>query len=155
MQEDDLYALIYVSHGTRHIKDDAANRMIEDILTTSRARNAKLDVTGALLFTESCFTQILEGPKEAVALIFDAIECDARHRDVTLISFKPAPQRYFPEWSMAYAGVSSGPGWASQIEGLLAEPSVIDGDRAGLLLIELMTGLIREQEVQRPLLRRR
>src|ERR1700759_1837334 len=100
--QQDLHALIYVSHSNTHIKDGAANRIIEGILTKSRTRNAKFDVTGALLFTESCFTQILEGPESAVGLIFDAIQHDARHRDVTLVSFKPAPLRYFPEWSMAY-----------------------------------------------------
>ena len=145
----ELHSLIYVSHSNSHVDDHAANEVIQNILVTSRAKNARLDVTGALLFSEGCFSQVLEGARGAVETIYDAIQCDARHRDVTLLSFKPAPARYFPEWSMAYAGLSAGPAWTAKVEGLLADPSTIDGNALGRELIGLMTELIREQEQDR------
>jgi Sensors of blue-light using FAD len=150
----DLHGLIYVSHSNSGIDDGAANDIIRDILTTSRAKNARLGVTGALLFSEGCFSQVLEGTRSAVETIFEAIQNDTRHRDVTLLSFKPTLRRYFPDWSMAYAGVSASPEWVSELEGLLANPSAIDGERSGRHLVELMTVLIREQEVDRSAFRK-
>ncbi|MBR0932459.1 BLUF domain-containing protein [Bradyrhizobium jicamae] len=149
----DLHSLIYVSHSNSHVSHDAADRIINDILLTSRTRNARLGVTGALLFSEGCFTQVLEGDKNAVETIYDAIQRDMRHRDVTLLSFKPARVRYFSEWSMAYAGISVGPVWTSKIEGLLVNPSAIDGGELGCDLIEMMTDLVWHQELDRPAFR--
>jgi hypothetical protein len=145
-----LHALIYVSHSNSDINDHAANAIIQDILMTSRARNGRLGVTGALLYSEGCFSQVLEGEKSSIDAIYESIQRDVRHRDMTLLSFKPTPHRYFPQWSMAYAGVSIHPAWSTKMQGLLASPAAIDGDQTGRRLVELMTDLIRQQEVDRP-----
>jgi Sensors of blue-light using FAD len=145
-----LHALIYVSHSNSDINDDTANAMIQDILSTSRSKNLQLEITGALLYSEGCFTQILEGEKADVEAIYGSIQRDVRHRDMTLLSFKPTPRRHFPEWSMAYAGVSAHPDWATKIRGLLGSPAAIDGDQTGRQLVGFMTDLIRQQEADRP-----
>lgn len=145
----DIYALIYVSHSTIDMNAGGAGRAVQDILSKSRTKNASLGVTGALLFSEGCFSQVLEGPLGAVEAVYDAIHGDARHRDIILLSFKPAAARRFPGWSMAYAGVSTGLVWAANIEGLFASPSAIDAERSGLQLVELMTDLIRHQDIDR------
>lgn len=145
----DTHALIYVSHSNHTLRDAPTNAVIQDILTTSRAKNASLSVTGALLFSESCFSQVLEGDESAVGMIFESIRIDPRHRDVTLLSFRQVPQRRFLGWSMAYAGVSAGPVWMAKIEGVLVTPSVIDSDRLGDEMLDFMTDLIRQQELDR------
>lgn len=145
----DIHALIYVSHSNHALKDAATDAVIQDILATSRTKNASLSVTGALLFSESCFSQVLEGDESALRMILESIRVDARHRDVTLLSFRQVPQRRFLGWSMAYAGVSAGPIWMAKIEGVLVTPSVINSDRLGDELLEFMTDLIRQQELDR------
>lgn len=144
------HALIYVSRSTSNLDDDSASEIIRSILAQSRAKNARLCVTGALLFSEGYFCQVLEGERAAVEEIFSAIESDPRHRDVTLLTFRPATPRRFADWSMAYAGAAAGPAWTRKMEGLLATPSEIDGDRMGRELLVLMTDLVRQQDLDGP-----
>ncbi|WP_076858189.1 BLUF domain-containing protein [Bradyrhizobium mercantei] len=144
------HALIYVSRSNSSVHDASAREIIGTILAQSRAKNARLGVTGALLFSEGYFCQVLEGEQAAVENIFSAIECDPRHRDVTLLTFRPATPRRFPDWSMAYAGSSAGPAWTGKIAGLLANPSQIDGNQMGRELLVLMTELVRQQDIDGP-----
>ncbi|MGY3698424.1 hypothetical protein ACVIGA_008504 [Bradyrhizobium sp. USDA 3240] len=144
------HALIYVSRSTSNLHDSSASEIIRSILAQSRAKNARLGVTGALLFSEGYFCQVLEGERAAVEEIFSAIESDPRHRDITLLTFRPATPRRFPDWSMAYAGAAAGPAWTCKMEGLLANPSAIDGDQMGRELLVRMTDLVRQQDVDGP-----
>lgn len=145
----DIHALIYVSHSNHALTESATSDIMRDILARSRTNNGKHGVTGALLFSESCFSQVLEGDQRAVETIFESIRGDPRHRDVTVLSSKPASGRHFPQWSMAYAGVSAGPAWMAKLEGIFVTPSLIDSDRLGDELVELITDLIRQQEQDR------
>jgi hypothetical protein len=140
-----IHALIYVSHSHSVMHDVGANAIIQDILAKSRTKNLRLGVTGALLFSEGYFSQVLEGEESAVERIFEAIEADTRHHDITVLS-RATTRRHFPEWSMAYAGISPAPVWMSKPE-LLTNPSAIDGDRSGQQLIERMTELVRDPKM--------
>lgn len=75
---------------------------IDDLLTAARIRNAHLRITGALLFNDGCFAQILEGEAEDVNWLFDAIALDRRHCNVTLLQRAEATERAFPDWAMHY-----------------------------------------------------
>jgi len=98
----DLSSLQYFS---RNIIDAAdVDVEIERILVTARRINMERNVTGALLYSAGCFAQVLEGPLAAVEDIFENIERDRRHRDVTLLHLAPIETRCFARWSMAYAG---------------------------------------------------
>lgn len=77
---------------------------VDEILAKARDRNASVDVTGALLFTEGRFVQVLEGEKDKVHEIFDRIGNDPRHADVEILSAQYSDRRRFKEWSMAFVG---------------------------------------------------
>jgi hypothetical protein len=83
-----------------------ADRAIDDIVSASRARNAELDVTGALLFTGGWFAQFIEGSADAVAELRDSIGRDRRHADVKTLRSDRLSERIFDGWSLAYAGPS-------------------------------------------------
>lgn len=99
-----IYSLSY--HSKSLLDEDSRSRVteIEDILKISRERNASVDVTGALLFTDGRFTQVLEGYEQHVRDIYSSIKRDPRHTDVTLLSLQHVAQRRFTSWSMAYVG---------------------------------------------------
>lgn len=99
-----LHRLIYCSRNAIDGDGVAAEREIQEILRVSRVRNRAAEVTGALLFTHGCFVQTLEGRLAALEDIFERIQCDERHRDVTVLSFEPIVERTFPDWGMAYLG---------------------------------------------------
>jgi hypothetical protein len=63
-----------------------------------------VDVTGALMFNAGCFAQVLEGPRPAIEAIFERIQQDERHGEVSLLAFDPAPARAFAQWSMGFVG---------------------------------------------------
>jgi len=103
---NDLYRLVYYSRNA--IIGDAATlaAAITSILTWSQANNQRVGITGALMFNSGCFAQVLEGSQSAVEDMFERIQQDDRHGDVSLLAFDPAPTRAFENWSMGFVGAS-------------------------------------------------
>lgn len=99
---DRLHRIAYCSRSS--IAPDALARQLHAILDVSRRRNPRLGVTGALLYNHGSFAQVLEGPLAAVERVFESIQCDPRHGDVTVIESGPIATRLFPDWSMAFSG---------------------------------------------------
>jgi hypothetical protein len=98
------YSLLYVSKSL--LVAPGAETEVASIVTHAVGRNAKLDVTGALISTGSYFAQLLEGPEEAVTLLMRDINEDPRHMRVKTIRTLEEPRR-FTGWSMAYSGNAS------------------------------------------------
>lgn len=101
-----VYNLVYISDS----RIDSTNppiislQAVDDILAVARERNAAVDVTGALLFTEGRFVQVLEGERDKVHEVFNRIAADTRHTEVEILSAQYSDRRRFKEWSMAFVG---------------------------------------------------
>jgi hypothetical protein len=95
--------LLRIAYASRNAGVEGAAGLAE-ILAVSRRNNRRDGVTGALLFSENVFVQVLEGPGDAVAAVFERIQMDARHSDVVVLLSEGAAQRHFAAWDMAYAG---------------------------------------------------
>ncbi|MCG7625262.1 MULTISPECIES: BLUF domain-containing protein [Bacteria] len=89
--------LMYLSHALTSMTEAKTAAIVEK----SRRKNAACGLTGALVFSDGAFLQILEGPEAAVAARFAAIRTDARHHDITVISDTTAGLRCYPETPMA------------------------------------------------------
>jgi hypothetical protein len=94
-----ITALFYVSRTIVDSLERAGG--IDAIVSAARARNAALDVTGALLFTGSHFAQLLEGPSAAVDELMNSIRADPRHRGVDVVLNGPVRTRRFAAWGPA------------------------------------------------------
>ena len=79
---------------------------VQRLLEQSRARNERLGITGALLFNEGRFVQILEGDEAAVLEVMDIIMRDPRHTDIDVLPARYVRERTFAQWSMAFVGAS-------------------------------------------------
>ncbi|WP_374765194.1 BLUF domain-containing protein [Yunchengibacter salinarum] len=112
-----LSHLVYTSTAR-----DADQSTLEEIGHQSSTRNEKADVTGALWFDGHRFLQILEGPEDAVAHIYERICQDQRHTDISLLKQGDIPRRLFPDWSMATLGVPGDPTRLDMAELLFASP---------------------------------
>lgn len=101
-----IYSLSY--HSRNRIEDLTFDTLseIDKILAVAVSRNAASEVTGALMFNEGRFTQILEGRKADVWAIFDSIRRDPRHSDVTVLATQSSITRRFSSWEMAFVGTS-------------------------------------------------
>ena len=90
-----LYRLVYCSRNRVTEGPEALAQAITSIPAASQVNNARIDVTGALMFNAGCFAQVLEGPRDSVEDTFERIQQDERHGDVSLLAFDPAPARAF------------------------------------------------------------
>ena len=101
---ESLYSLAYVSRSALPGTPAETAAEIAAILATARRNNHRLGVTGALLYSDGGFAQVLEGPRSAVEAIYEVIACDPRHTGLTLRHFHPVETRSFAAWDMGYAG---------------------------------------------------
>lgn len=100
-----LISLLYVSRS--QIAPEHEERAIADIITVAQSRNAHLNITGALVFTQEQFAQVLEGSAAAVHEVMGSIRHDHRHTNVNIVAVDQIPRRRFEDWVLAYAGPST------------------------------------------------
>jgi hypothetical protein len=107
-----LYRLIYRSRDViakfvpDALTEEGLQRELRVIVLAARWRNKADNVTGALLYSDTGFAHVLEGPRDVVERTFDRIAADQRHADVTVLSFTPTQRRSFPDWPLAFFGQS-------------------------------------------------
>lgn len=81
---------------------------LESILEDARTGNRAREVTGALVYVDGVFFQILEGERDVVRKLMSSIACDTRHRDVTVVHEADVEARAFASWHMAYLAPTAG-----------------------------------------------
>jgi Sensors of blue-light using FAD len=93
-----LVRLVYASRAAGAI-DEA---LVRSIIEASSARNVGQGITGVLCTQpgQDVFLQVLEGSRSDVNALYASIVRDARHRDVTLLSYEEIEQRRFSNWRM-------------------------------------------------------
>jgi Sensors of blue-light using FAD len=64
---------------------DLAREQIEQILLVSRRNNEAAEITGALLFSDTNFSQVLEGPRAEVERLYETLNQDPCHKDLLLL----------------------------------------------------------------------
>jgi hypothetical protein len=146
---DSLFSLAYFSRNA--IVGTAADmqQAIAAILRTARSNNPRHNVTGALLYSDGCFAQVLEGRREDVEHIFETIQCDRRHSDVTIMHLHPVDERSFAAWSMAFAGIEGVSGKPMVIgDGMLAADDILSSE-AGQNLLAALRSVVHRDELGR------
>ena len=97
-----MFELLYCSSARQDLTDDD----ITDILNTSRIWNFTHNITGCLLYYDKRFIQIIEGDKKSVKQLFQNIQKDPRHENITLLKENVKEERFFDHWSMAFEQLS-------------------------------------------------
>ena len=75
-----------------------AREQIEQILLVSRRNNEAAEITGALLFSDTNFSQVLEGSRAEVERLYETLNHDPRHKDLLLLLSEPQGARQFGRW---------------------------------------------------------
>jgi hypothetical protein len=116
------YQMIYSSESATPMQVDE----LEEMLEQARSSNAEKGITGALIYVDGVFLQILEGDMETVQALMEKIAKDFRHETVTVLKQGPVDAAAFSDWDMAY--VSATPAqvaeWAG-LSGTTAIPEVL------------------------------
>jgi hypothetical protein len=66
--------------------------------------NRALGITGALMYENNTFGQVIEGPEKVINALWHKIQKDDRHKNVHLILSKPISERSFSKWTMVFQG---------------------------------------------------
>jgi hypothetical protein len=63
-----------------------------------------MGITGALIFENNRFGQVIEGPRAQIEDLWEKIQKDTRHKNIHLIDSRPVDQRSFSKWTMVFQG---------------------------------------------------
>ena len=95
--------LVYISENQIDAARGSTIRQLGEIQETSKRNNERLGLTGALVFDDWWFLQVLEGDRRAVWRQFEHISHDERHANVLLVEMKEVEARVFGNWWMGLA----------------------------------------------------
>lgn len=138
--------LVYLSRATTSV--DRAE--LFDITATSMANNRAAGITGALMFCDGYFLQILEGESAVLTRTLDRIAQDPRHADLQVIERRENVARSFADWDMSCLHEASmGAAQAKRARACIAmiqRDELIDriGNDAHQLLVDLRDAIAAE-----------
>jgi hypothetical protein len=137
--------LVRLLYGSR--RATPLSEPVEDaIQARSQKYNPEHGITGILCYNDTLFLQVLEGGRDEVCELYNAIAADKRHTHVRILCYEEITERRFGGWTMGQVNVAkvnpslllkyaeraeldpfSGPGRASMalLEELIATASVV------------------------------
>jgi hypothetical protein len=96
-----MYHIIYSSQA----KEAMTLTTLVVLLMQARSLNERQHVTGALVYGNGQFIQVMEGDEAVVKDLYKRIFKDSRHSDVRKLAEGPILSRSFAQWSMAFGEV--------------------------------------------------
>jgi len=93
-----IFQLLYTSTA----REGLAKPELDAILEAAQRNNAKINVTGFLIFDGTSFIQLLEGNERDVQAVYQKIQGDPRHSQVEPLLQDTKPNRSLSNWAMAY-----------------------------------------------------
>lgn len=96
-----MFQIAYMSFMSKNF-DPKNKDLVESILHTARENNARLGVTGMLIFQDGVFFQLLEGEKDVVLNLYGRICSDLRHQFQRVLVKQESNSRVFGNWSMGF-----------------------------------------------------
>jgi len=90
-----MLQIVYASRPSNYSAPSLLN-----ILVTSRQFNTLHAITGALIYRDDIFLQLIEGDSVTVRNIMKRIQADDRHSEVNVLSERNIPSRTFSNWTM-------------------------------------------------------
>ena len=96
VQMSAIRQIVYISQATHAF----AQAELDELVKVSQDNNKKYGITGAMLYLENSFIQVIEGEDSVVAQLLKNLYADSRHRDIRIVSDSVVPARNFQNWSM-------------------------------------------------------
>lgn len=102
MSNAPFYHIVYLSSATAAF----GTRELLDLLESARTKNARLGITGLLLYKDGDFIQLIEGERAAVEALLHTIKKDPRHMQTTVLLEGYSDERLFSGWSMGFRNLN-------------------------------------------------
>lgn len=136
-----MHQVFYSSAAVAPFSDNE----LTGLLARARVNNARLGVTGMLLYHQGSFLQALEGDPQVVESLFVRIGKDKRHHRVVALLRRDVEARYFDQWQMGFASLQAVPptlpGYSDYLR-LRGDP-IESGNAAARLLAAFRDGRFR------------
>jgi hypothetical protein len=97
-----LVRCLYASRPTQPL----TGPFLDGILEQSRRNNPKLGITGLLCVSDNLFIQVLEGGRDEVCELYNAIARDDRHEHVRMLAYEEISERRFGGWTMGQVNIA-------------------------------------------------
>ncbi|SON54470.1 Sensors of blue-light using FAD [Hartmannibacter diazotrophicus] len=133
-----LYRCVYYSRNAIKKLGLPVSAEIKSILAAGARNNPAAGLTGALVFNEQYFAQVIEGDRHNVSRLLWRIAADPRQEDMVIMSADSIRGRSFDDWSMGYVGHSE------EMETLYLKYGIAIGFDPGRMGPESLTGLVQE-----------
>ncbi|MGB0701872.1 MAG: BLUF domain-containing protein [Pseudohongiellaceae bacterium] len=140
----DLYRMSYISKNTIATSKEEIESEVKSILASATKNNPSMDITGALLFSGGYFCQTIEGPEDSIEELFETIQMDDRHGEVTVLHFEEIEERGFSDWSMAFAGIEDT--MRFDIEGIKESKDELGMRETGKALVAVLDELVNQHQ---------
>ena len=98
-----LVRLLYASRAASPLTAP----VIDYILAQSREKNPQQGISGLLCFSDDIFIQVIEGGRDEVCELFNAIVRDDRHTNVRILSYEEIGARRFGGWIMGQVNIAN------------------------------------------------
>jgi hypothetical protein len=96
-----MHELVYTSAARRVMNPSELGAILEH----ARTNNARLSVSGILLYERGSFIQVLEGDEATVTALFAKIAADPRHDRVHVLTRRTIERASFARWSMGFVSL--------------------------------------------------
>lgn len=95
-----LLELTYVSEPAESMSFLGLMRLLYHSYENNQAQG----ITGALIYENDRFGQVIQGGEAAIQALWKKIQKDGRHKNVRLIDSKILTDRTFSKWTMVFQG---------------------------------------------------
>nr|CAG4714875.1 unnamed protein product [Naegleria fowleri] len=105
--------MLRLHYASRSVSGFITEQLRDCILQVAVPMNQKFRITGVLICVKDMFFQIIEGPKQHVETLYENLQRDPRHGNITKLEsavFNGDSERMFPGWNMKHL---DGMSWSS------------------------------------------
>jgi len=99
LKEDiDLYCILYISR----MKKENSKEYIKEMLKLFREKNRENNISGLMLYYEGNIIQYIEGNKKELYSLYNNINNDPSHYNITKVIDESIINRNFMNWDMCF-----------------------------------------------------
>ena len=126
-----------------------AREELLDLLQQAREKNARLGITGILLYKKGKFMQALEGEETALRALYSTIRADRRHRQIVTLADLPIAKPRFSEWSMGFENLDEAePGLGADRISRLELPPKVEFPWRGSIAMQFLSAFWGAREIE-------
>lgn len=104
-----LYRMVTLSSARIRIEGSIVSGTLGGVLAARMERLSALELTGALVWEEGYFMEVLEGLPQPLGEFWEQLRQDPHHSDLKRLELRPVRRREYATWALGRARQDAGP----------------------------------------------